>query len=263
MGLSVFEESFSAAAARCVSGADLPGSVVVELLSGLLDKSVRVRPAGPGPVRYRLLESIRQYGLERLHATGAEPAAALAGRHRDWSLALARRFRAEWFGPGQADWLRRIRSEQANFRAALDFCLSEPGEAAAGLELATCLTPYWQVRGRIHEGRYWLERAPGRNPPATPARAAALVAHCAIGLIRGDPATSMAEARRAEELARDVGEPRLAVDGRHLLGMAALLGNDLPAAREWLESAVADHTPLGDRVRAAEARGPLALGARL
>jgi non-specific serine/threonine protein kinase len=257
--LSVFHESFPADAAQFVCGEDLPGPVVVELLSELLDKSVLVRTAGPGPVRYRLLETIRQYGLEQLHATGAEPAATLARRHRDWYLELARRFRAEWFGPGQPEWLQRIGREQGNLRAALDFCLTTPGTAAAGLELATCLAPYWSVRGQIHEGRYWLRRLLDASPEPDPTRAAALLAHGMLGVTRGEPASAKVEAREAFALARSLDDPALLAQAHQLVGMAALLDNDMRAARTALLASLDGHSRLDDGANAVPARLALAM----
>jgi predicted ATPase/DNA-binding CsgD family transcriptional regulator len=256
--LSVFHQSFSAEAAEYVCGGDRSRDEVVELLSGLLDKSVLVRENGAGPVRYRLLETVRRYGLERLGFC-----AELSRRHLDWYLRLARQFDADWFGPGQPEALRRMHREHANLRAALEFSLGAPEDAAAGLELATCLREYWLMCGQSHAGRYWLKRLLERNPEPTRARADALVARCMIAVIRGDPAVALAEARRVAELARGLGDPRLVADGRRLLGMAALLRNDLPAARELLALALAEDTVLDNGVGAVQARLALATAALL
>ncbi|OLE22989.1 MAG: hypothetical protein AUG44_23395 [Actinobacteria bacterium 13_1_20CM_3_71_11] len=256
--LSVFHQSFSAEAAAYVCGVDRPPHEVIDLLSGLLDKSVLMREDGAGPVRYRLLETVRRYGLE-LQGSSAE----LSRRHRDWYVQLARRFDAEWFGPGQPEALRGMHKEHANLRAALEFSLGMPEEAAAGLELATCLGEYWLVCGQVHEGRYWLKRLLDRNPEPGRARAAALVAHCALGVTRGEPAVSLAEARRVAEATRMLDDPGLAADGQRMLGMAALLSHDVPTARQRLMTALAEYAKLDDRVRMVHTRLALATAALL
>jgi len=259
--LAVFHDSFPADAAGYVCAPELPSTAVVELLSGLLDKSVLVRADGPGPIRYRLLETIRQYGGYRLRADRDAAPAELARRHRDWYLRLARRFDADWFGPRQAQWLRQLRQEHANLRAALDFSLSTPGEAAAGLELATCLVHFWYPAGRIHEGRYWLQQALDANPAPTRARGYALVASSHLAQLRGELATATAQGREAAQIARQLPDGRLSALAERAVGMvAAMGGNDPATAQAHLRKALAELVRLGENgLAVAETQLALAL----
>jgi hypothetical protein len=113
---------------------------------------------------YRLLETIRQYGHERLVAAGEER--PLRAAHGEWCLALARRAEPMVWGAGgdQRAWLDRLEAEHDNLRAALAWLLAEREDAAA--ELAGSLWQFWRVRGHVAEGRRWLRPAPApRRPP--------------------------------------------------------------------------------------------------
>ncbi|OLE24571.1 MAG: hypothetical protein AUG44_18790 [Actinobacteria bacterium 13_1_20CM_3_71_11] len=119
--LSVFAGFDLAGATAVCSGDDLPAEAMLDTLAGLVDKSIVVREEEDGPVRYCLLETVRQYGLEQLAEADQ---AALRRRHRDWYLQLAERFDTEWFGAAQREWAARIRAEYANLRLALGWCLA-------------------------------------------------------------------------------------------------------------------------------------------
>jgi predicted ATPase/DNA-binding CsgD family transcriptional regulator len=251
--LSVFHDSFPAEAAGYVCAPELPPQTVTALLCGLLDKSVLVR----AEERYRLLETVRQYGRDRLPAGDRS---VLGRRHRDWYLDLARQFSADWFGPRQAEWLVRMRLEQPNLRAALDYSLSKPGEAAAGLELASCLVHFWYPAGLTHEGRYWLQRALDADPAPTVARGYALAASAHLGYIRGELFAAGVHAREAARIARRLRDPRLGAAADRSLGMIALMGGDLPTARTRVRQALAGLARLGeDGLVVAEAYLALAL----
>ncbi|MFD6416329.1 ATP-binding protein [Streptomyces sp. NPDC060194] len=167
--LSVFRGGFDLAAAERVCADDGPDAEdglgpdgVVERLIGLVDKSVVLRhDAGDGE-RYRMLDTLREYGAERLAATGR--AAHFAARHRDHYLALAEEGDRLWCGPDQVAWVHRLDQELDNFRGALEYSLATPGEEAAGLRLAVCLNPLWLGRGRLYEARRWHERAVALTP---------------------------------------------------------------------------------------------------
>src|SRR5262249_13832105 len=103
--------------------------------------------------RIRMLETIREYALERLDAAGE--AVDLGRRHAAWCLTLAERALPELRGPEQAGWLARLDRELDNIRSALAWALEH--DAAAGLRLAGALWRFWLIRGHRHEGRTWLE----------------------------------------------------------------------------------------------------------
>ena len=111
-------------------------------------KSILLRE-GQGTARYRLLDTIREFGLTKLRGRGNER--ALRRRHRAWYAALAAR--QEAFGPGRAEWIAALDADHENLRAALEFCLAEPGQAAAGAEMACDLWRYWETHGHLTEGR--------------------------------------------------------------------------------------------------------------
>src|SRR5437763_8576191 len=184
--LSIFHGGFPAEAARYVCAPELPETTVVDVLSGLLDQSVLSRVDGSGPARYRLLETVRRYGEDRLRAERDPAPADLARRHRDWYLELARRFERDWFGPRETDWLQQLGQEQGNLRAALDFSLSVPGEAAVGQDLAGCLAGFWYATGRLHEGRYWLRRVLETDARPSRERAHALAGASLVEQAMGD-----------------------------------------------------------------------------
>ncbi|SBT88424.1 Predicted ATPase [Streptomyces sp. DI166] len=170
--LSVFVGGFDLAAAEAVCGGEGLGATdVLDAVAGLVDKSVLVREERGGQVRYRLLVSLRDYGLEKLAEIGE--VTVTRRRHRDYFARLATAYEAGWFGPDQVLVTERLRLDQDDFRAALDFCLTTPGEAQAGLRLAATLWFHWVAGGSWGEGRHWLDRAlrSGARPDAALTRA--------------------------------------------------------------------------------------------
>src|SRR6202008_1520395 len=124
--LCVFAGSFELDAVEAVCTGDIAGDEIVDLVSGLVDKSIVVRHEGGTVARYRLLETIREFGLERLNEAGDGP--ALRMHHLQWYAALIHTAKAEWISERQVYWLARLGAEGANLRSALDFCLNERGD---------------------------------------------------------------------------------------------------------------------------------------
>ncbi|MDT9698111.1 LuxR C-terminal-related transcriptional regulator [Streptomyces sp. P17] len=170
--LSVFVGGFDLAAAEAVCGGEgLGATAVLDAVAGLVDKSVLVREERGGQVRYRLLVSLRHYGLEKLEDIGE--VTVTRRRHRDYFARLAAEYEQAWFGPDQVAVTDRLRLDQDDFRAALDFCLTTPGGAQHGLRLAATLWFHWVAGGTWGEGRHWLDRAlrAGARPDAALTRA--------------------------------------------------------------------------------------------
>ncbi|SDU43403.1 ATP-binding protein [Gordonia westfalica] len=157
--LSVFAGGFTAETADGVCLPSATGEGVLHELIGLLDKSmiVRVEDNHAQQGRYRLLEPMRQYALEKLESS--TEAATVRLRHRDYFRRLAKRSDADYCSPNDVEWFRRTRSEHANIREALAFSLTTPGEAGAAVEMVHALLPYWTQSGTLLEGFQWSRRA--------------------------------------------------------------------------------------------------------
>jgi predicted ATPase/DNA-binding NarL/FixJ family response regulator len=155
--LSVFAGGFTLGAAeRVCAGGGIEEDDVLDLLTRLIDKSlVSVAERGGTEARYRLLETIRQYGWEKLLESGE--AEGIRQRHAGYYLALAEEAEPELTGAQEGIWLERLETEHGNLRAALGWSL-EGGDAALGLRLAGALGGFWYKRGHLGEGRLWLER---------------------------------------------------------------------------------------------------------
>jgi non-specific serine/threonine protein kinase len=212
---------------------------VLDLVTDLIDKSILTRGDRAGVMRYQMLEPIRQYGLDKLREAGEE--AAMCRRHRDHYLRLAEQGVADWFGPRQSEWLNRLRSEHANLRTALNFCLSEPDEELLGLRMASALWFYWTASGILKEGRHWLDRALSLNPKPTRMRAEALWRDGRITVFQGEISAAVSKLEECRALARQLGDERALAYGTQMLGVASLLSGDLPRAAVQLEEAVARH----------------------
>ncbi|MBX6384676.1 MAG: AAA family ATPase, partial [Microbispora sp.] len=243
--LSIFPAHFDLDAVEAVcTGDGIERDDVLDLLDALLDKSLLLREEHNGTVRYHMLDTLREFGRKRLR--GAERR-TLRRRHRDHFLRLSERAAAEWFGPHQLSWSVRLRLEQVNLRAALEFCLQEPGEAEAGLRMATLLVePYWISRGFYNEGRHWLGRFLETAPEPTTLRAYALLTDALITVIQGDIEPSLALLDRGRALAEERGETALLAYASLVSGMAAQFGGDYRSAVEHLERAVAGHEAAGN-----------------
>ncbi|GAA1939053.1 ATP-binding protein [Kitasatospora viridis] len=153
--VSVFSGGFDLAAAEAVcSGDGIERSELLVLVAGLVDKSVLIRQQAPGGARYRLLETVREYGARQL----GDGRPAEQRRHRNHFRRLAEQAEAQWFGPRQPHWFAVLRADHANLRAALEFCVTEPGEAEAGLAMVVLPREYWIASGALGEGRQWLAR---------------------------------------------------------------------------------------------------------
>ena len=153
--LSVFAGSTDLSAAEAVcAGEDLEPSDVLDVVIGLVDKSILVPVADGTRGRYRLLSSLQDYGLEKLNELGK--ASTARRRHRDYYLELADEYEQQWFGPRQQEIIAHLRAEQDNLRLAFAFCLTTPGEAQLGLKLVGTLWFYWSCCVLRFEVRHWL-----------------------------------------------------------------------------------------------------------
>jgi predicted ATPase/DNA-binding SARP family transcriptional activator len=161
-GLAVFAGGFTVEAAQAIARAT--GADAVDGISSLIDKSMLQRSETPGgEPRFRMLETIREYGLERLHDAGQT--AAIERRHARFFYSLAQQAELELFGPLQEEWLKRLDAEYDNLQATLDWSVKTL-EARGGLKMATALWRFWQVRGYLTQGRTQLERLLSLTDPS-------------------------------------------------------------------------------------------------
>ncbi|MFI6738668.1 ATP-binding protein [Nonomuraea sp. NPDC050451] len=252
--LSVFSGGLDLEAAEHVcSGDGIEPDEIVDLVVGLVGKSVLAREGDQTTVRYRLLETIRQYGRDRLRESGDE--ATLRARHRDWFQDLAGRGQREWFGPDQVAWFRRLRAEHGNIRSALDYCLTTPGEAERGLAIATALRFYWIATGSLREPRDWLDRLLATYPTTGPAagsaagsaagdeatvvRANALCVNARLAVLQSDFALAADMLEEARELAKQLDSAMVLAEIAYVSGLTTLIQRDITGAAALLEEAVA------------------------
>ncbi|WP_344679276.1 ATP-binding protein [Saccharopolyspora taberi] len=222
---SVFSGSFDLDAAEQVCAGDgLDREAVLDVLDGLIDKSILLREEDRGVARYRLLEMMRQYGEDRLLAAGDQTRRNRF--HRDWYLELTSRFETEWFGSDQTAWINRLSREHANLRRALDFCASNPDESVVGLRMLRTFKEYWLVRGLNTEGRVWLDRLLSAAPDDAPERATGLWIYAFLAIVQSDVDAHETALAEAEELIAETGDTRAQAYVHHVRGYAALIGNE-------------------------------------
>ena len=214
---------------------------VVELVVGLVDKSVLSRLAGLERVCYRMPEALRDYGREKLAESGDEP--AIRRRHRDWYVDLVARAYRDFAGPDQSQWLQRVRDEQGDLRLALELCLQEPEEVGVGVDLAVGLLDYWLAFGLITEGRHWLERLLAALPEAGLARARALRGISYLQAIQGQQTPLLVE---AEELARRAQDRTELAFIAHTGALVATRSGDYDVARRLVAQAWDDMSAADD-----------------
>jgi predicted ATPase/DNA-binding CsgD family transcriptional regulator len=207
--LSVFAGGWTLEASEAVgSGENVARGEVLDLLSGLVEKSLVIaRGTDEVDVRYRLLEPIRQYALEKLEQSGVVD--DVNRTHAEYFLALAEEAETDLIGPREAEWLERLGLELDNLRAALTWA-SERREAELGLRLAGALTWFWFLEGHSGEGRGWLEGAlvqGGNTPAAVRAKALGAVSHLARA--QGDFDWARGKAEEAVKLGEEMGEEGL------------------------------------------------------
>jgi non-specific serine/threonine protein kinase len=246
--LAVFSGGFSFEAAESVcTGEDVERDEVLGLLSRLVDKSLVVAREEGGETRYRLLETVRQYGREKLDEPGEE--VEVRRRHAGFFGGFAEAAERELGGSDQARWLTRLETEHENIRAALSFSLEEGGDAGSAVRLAAALWPFWFARGYLSEGRRWLESALSRTGPATTlARAKALTGAGWLAAYQDEYAAAKALLEEGLILYRELGDKEGIASSLVVLGSVAAMGQreDIPVA-DLVEEAILLRPDLRDR----------------
>ncbi|MEU9205793.1 AAA family ATPase [Streptomyces sp. NPDC048332] len=243
--LSVFAGQFDLEAAEYIcSGPDLPADSVLDVLSGLLAQSVVLCEESAMGARYRMLDTVREYGAEWLAATGDTD--RLRRRHRDWFLGLATWCELDWFSPRQAEVAARVESELPNLRRAMECSLESPEEAHLAQYLAGTLWFLWVGCGRLSEGRHWLDHVREEETPYDSSRLKALWVLGYVAVLQGDPVgaiSALSECREEADLAGDAVASAYAV---HRTGCLALVTDDMPRAHELLQEALGRYRELGE-----------------
>ncbi|MEU1513873.1 LuxR C-terminal-related transcriptional regulator [Streptomyces sp. NPDC005811] len=277
--LSVFAGSFTLEAAESVCSGEGPAKddglapdEVLDVLDRLVAQSLVEHAGTERQPRYRLLETIRQYGWE--HLTDRAEDQEVRRRHRDFFLALAERTHRDWFGPAQADILALLHADHSNLMAALEYprAAAKPGpdggyrperdeDRQAALALPAALVHHWIAGGCLSEGRRYLERALDAAPEPTAARARALWVASQVACTQGDLGAARRFLEEAGELTERLGDAGAGAQVRGHRGALALCEGRTAEAVTLFEEAVAAHTALGDR--AAEVAWRCALGIAL
>ena len=236
---SVFSGGYDlrSAAAVCVAE-DLPAGELLDLISALVDQSIIIaEDAGTGHTRYRMLTDIRQFGLERAEKDG--DLHGMQERHATWCAELVAQFDNEAGGPRQPDWLRILRLEDANLRAALGYVAGSAEGVAAGLAMARKLDLYWSASGLLDEARYWLELALATGAGTPEERALAMAVAARFAVLQHDRI-------RARELVDEGTDVATSIEDSRVLGlllvpaaMLAVWDGTPTAAAEQADSAVA------------------------
>ena len=245
--LSVFAGGSTLEAAEAVcAGSGIDVSSVLDLMTQIASKSLATMNDAGGDVRCRLLETVRQYGRERLSEHGET--AAVRSRHLAWYADLAERAAPELLRSDQSAWLDRLGREHDNLRAALEWCL-ETEDHDAGLRLASVLGRFWLVRGHLAEGRKWLAQLLQRSEGVSPRVRARALRTAGMMAVYGqsDHAGGLASYEEALSIYRSLGDEREASDVLIGLGVAAFLRGETETARDLYEQSLAICRRLDDQ----------------
>jgi len=246
--LSVFAGGWTLEAAEAVCSDDkIEDFEVLDLLTCLVDKSLVIAEEREGKSRYRLLETIREYGLQRLQERGQE--ATWRSRHLEFFLALAKEAETKLTGAEQAEWLKRLQEEHDNLRSALKLCQQDQESNEAGMRLAGNIWRFWEIRGYLSEGREHLQAAleqEGREHK-TRLRGKALYATGVLAWRQGDYAVARAMQDECLGISRELGDKRGIAASLSNLGAVAKDQCDYAAARALYEESLAIHRELGNK----------------
>ncbi|MGW2182103.1 ATP-binding protein [Streptomyces sp. NPDC001732] len=243
--LSVFAGQFDLESVEYIcGGADLPAESVLDVLSGLLAQSVVLREDTEHGTRYRLLDTMREYGAEWLAATG--DADRLRRRHRDWFLGLATWCELDWFGPRQAEVAARAESELPNLRQAMEYSLESSGEAHLAQYLAGTLWFLWVGCGRLAEGRHWLDHVLEEETAYDSSRLKALWVLGQVAVLQGDPVGAISALQECRDEAERAGDSTALAYAVHQMGCLALVTDDMARAHRLLDDALGRYRELGE-----------------
>ena len=231
--LGVFADGFTVDAAEAVAG-DLGGAGVIDALAELIDQGLVQRLAETGPAsRPRLLETIREFALEQLAASGEEDDARAA--HAAFYVALARSGDSE-----------RLEPEQANLRAAMRWYLAREDQEGA-VALAAASSAFWLSRGHLTEGRRWLEQALALDDgPPTGDSAQASIAGGLLAYNQADYAVGASHLQRGLDQFRELGDNPGVARALAALALARTRAGDLAPALHLAEEALAAYRRLDD-----------------
>lgn len=246
--LSVFAGGYDLKAAEAVVAGDpIDVDEILTLLSRLVHKSLVVaEPARPHAARYRMLDTIREYALEKLQQTGeAEWRRRHADYFTEWAAAASKQLET----PDQVVWLGRLDEEQANIRLALEWSISEQPENA--LRLAAAMGSAWWMRRQFAEGLESLTRTLALETSNAQARARALWSRARLSRRQGDIASAWNDAQECVAIARaaNIG-PELS-RGLTLLGIVSAHNADTRAALSFFTEAKQVAATIGEFDRVA------------
>ncbi|MGY5310543.1 ATP-binding protein [Nocardia gipuzkoensis] len=246
--LSVFVGGFTLHAAEDVcAGHDLPRAQVLDLIDHLVAQSVVVLVSAEDQTRYRLLETIREYGWQRVTERGE--GSALRDRHRDYYLAFAERIAGQWNGPGQETGLALLRADRGNLGGALEWATSSPGSSREALFLVTALRYHWCADGFLGSGRRWIDRALRLAADSDAGRISALWVAGWVMVLQGDLDAAEAALDECAVLAAEAGDRRALGWASSLRATAAGFRGDLAAAVAGFERVIESFSEDDELVR--------------
>jgi predicted ATPase len=231
--LAVFAGGFTLDAVEQVCAGDgIERDRVLDLLGSLVDQSLVIAEERDSAVRYRLLETVRQYGRERLADAGEDD--AVRARHRDVFLALAERAAPHLDTGRQREWLEVLDPEAANLAAAIEYALGS--ESRLALRFCAALHRWWSARGRFAEAELAFARALDANGERDALRARVLHGRN-LAVTAGAYEAAESYAREALALAEEIGDHATAARARGALGSALQFANPEGARTEYARSA--------------------------
>jgi len=245
--LAVFAGGCSLDAAEPVcAAAGEPAMPAFEGVSALVDKSLLRQSAGDDDEpRFLMLDTVREFALEQLAASGEDGATRAA--HADVLIALVERATPELSGPAQPHWLDRLEREHDDLRAAFDWTI-RTGDAARALRLGAALCRFWIIRGFHTEGRQRLRAALAlqHSPAEEPVRARVLSGAAILAYEQADLKEANAHLQEALQHYRDVGDTRGIAETLNHLGWVALYAGDIDRGQALSDEALALHEQRAD-----------------
>ncbi|HEX7587075.1 MAG TPA: tetratricopeptide repeat protein, partial [Anaerolineae bacterium] len=248
--LSVFAGGWTLEAAEVVCVCNEQTSIdVMDLSTRLIDKSLVVAERREDETRYRMLETIREYGHDRL--VNAGEAEVLRACHLDYYVSFAERAALKLNDGDKNLWSHRLDAEYDNLRAALEWSW-ESQKVQVALRLTVALWRFWELRSYFSDSRVWLEKAVASNAEApAPIRAQSLHGLGRLDRFQGRYAEGTAHLEECLALYRDLGNKLEIADVFQTLGEVAAEQGDLIAAGRRFEEALTICLALGDQPRLA------------